>query len=108
VENPTGKLLGRCDDGSDAEPAAVDEPETNDLHQLTQSFSALSLSQKSAGSPNNDDELPRAPRKSARLHGKSARRESGNDDSGIPEYDTHTNTPSRLGRSYRTQSDVEK
>ncbi|KAG1731553.1 hypothetical protein EDB19DRAFT_1737355 [Suillus lakei] len=95
---------------SDAESAAHDEHETPHRYQLSQSLSALSLSQESAGSPNNDDELPRAPRKSRRLQGKSARRESGNDDSDMPEYDTHTHTPSRLGRRYRAlvQSDVEE
>jgi hypothetical protein len=100
----------QTDSHSDAQSAAQDEAETPDLHQLSQSFSTLSLSQESAGSLNNDDELPRTPRRSARLQAKSARCESGNDGSGIPKYDTHTNTPSRLGRSYRVlvQLDVEE
>ncbi|KAG1775525.1 hypothetical protein EV702DRAFT_1117162 [Suillus placidus] len=98
------------DSHSDAESAALDEPETPHRYQLSQSLSALSLSQESAGSINNDDELPRVPRKSLRLQGTSVRRESGNDGSDIPEYDTRTNTPSRLGRRYRAliQSDVEE
>lgn len=83
----------QTDSHSDGESAALDEPETHALHLLTQSFSALSLSQESARSPIND-ELPRAPR-------KSGRRESGNDGADIPEYNTHMNTPSRLGRSNR-------
>ncbi|KAG2337709.1 hypothetical protein BDR05DRAFT_1046447 [Suillus weaverae] len=91
------------DSHSDAESAALDETETPHRYQLSQSLSALSLSQESARSPNNDDELPRVPR-------TYVRRESGNDDSDIPEYDTHTNTPSRLGRRYHAliQSDVEE
>ncbi|KAG1722341.1 hypothetical protein EDD22DRAFT_504028 [Suillus occidentalis] len=91
----------QTDSHSDLGSAALDDPETLALHQLTQSFSALSLSQESAGSLNNDNELPRVPRKAARLQGKSGRRASGNGDSDKPEYNTHTHTPSRLGRGYR-------
>jgi hypothetical protein len=108
-----GHLVQRSaqtDSRSDLESAAPDEPENPHCHQLSQSLSTLSMSQESADSPYNDDELPRAPRKSVRLQGKSARRESSNDGSDLPEYNTHTNTPSRLGRGYRVlvQSDVEE
>ncbi|KAG2156948.1 uncharacterized protein EDB93DRAFT_1126671 [Suillus bovinus] len=41
------------------------------IHLLAQSFSALSLSQESAGSSSNDDEFPHAPRKSLRLRSMS-------------------------------------
>jgi hypothetical protein len=100
----------QTDSHSDLEPAAPDEPENPHCHQLSQSLSVLSMSQESADSPCNDDEFPRAPRKSVRLQGKSVRRESSSDDSDISEYNVHTNTPSRLGRGYRVlvQSDVEE
>ncbi|KAG1823735.1 uncharacterized protein BJ212DRAFT_1574335 [Suillus subaureus] len=72
------------DSHSDVESAALDEPETPHRDQLSQSLSALSLSQKSAGSPNNDGELPHAPHHDTRI--------------------------ARLGRRYRApiQSDVEE
>ncbi|KAG1722339.1 hypothetical protein EDD22DRAFT_962263 [Suillus occidentalis] len=100
----------QTDSHSDLEPAAPDEPENPHCHQLSQSLSVLSMSQESPDSPCNDDELPCAPRKSVRLQGKSARREFNSDDSDTPEYNIHTNTPSRLGRGYRVlvQSDDEE
>jgi hypothetical protein len=96
----------QTDSHFDAESAGLDEPETPHSHQLSQSLSVLSLSQESAGSPDND-ELPRVPRKSLRLQGMSVQRD---DDSDTPEYDTYMNTPTRLGRRYRAlvHSDVEE
>ncbi|KAG2038450.1 hypothetical protein BDR03DRAFT_306401 [Suillus americanus] len=85
----------------------VDEPEASHHHQLSQSLRALSLTQESAGSPDNDDELPHAPRKSLRLQGTSLRRD---DDLDIPEHDTYMHTLSHLGRRYRApvQSDADE
>ncbi|KAG0693384.1 hypothetical protein DFH29DRAFT_964307 [Suillus ampliporus] len=99
----------RTDSHSDADStAAADEPETLHHDQLSQSISALSLSQESATSPSDDDELSHAPRRSPPLQGKPVRRDD--DDSDIPQRDIHRNAPSRLGRRYRAlvQSDAEE
>ncbi|OJA21643.1 hypothetical protein AZE42_07900 [Rhizopogon vesiculosus] len=87
-ETPKGRRLSaKTDSHSDAEshdaPSYPDEPEPPLHDQLSQSVRCLSLSQESATSSSDADELSRTPSKSPqRKH-------------------THTHTPARLGSRYR-------
>ncbi|OAX35728.1 hypothetical protein K503DRAFT_349253 [Rhizopogon vinicolor AM-OR11-026] len=83
----SAKTDSHCDGESHDAPSNPDEPEPPLCNQLSQSVRCLSLSQESATSSGDADELPRTPSKSAQ--GKH----------------THTHIPARLGSRYRVVID---
>jgi hypothetical protein len=77
----------------------LDEPDSPQRNQLSQSVRSLSLSQEPATSTNrtNVDELPRAPSKSVQA-----------DDDETSASDSYTNALTHLGKRYRVVIDSDE